>query len=65
MVTGYLAIAVQEAIDCGDLLAADPEQTAQELLAYLQGASLLAKVADDEEVMLRQAQAASCTTRPS
>lgn len=55
MITGYFLRAIQEALDSGAVSGIDPTQTAEELLAYFQGAFLVAKVKNDPDFVRRAA----------
>ncbi len=59
MITGYFRRAIQEALDSGVVSGVvsgiDPTQTAEELLAYCQGAFLVAKVKNDSDFVRRSA----------
>ncbi len=55
MITGYFQRAIQEALNSGAVSGIDPTQTAEELLAYFQGAFLVAKVKNDPDFVRRAA----------
>ena len=55
MFTGYFRRAIQEALDTGDVSGIDSEHTAEEMLAYFQGALLVAKVKNDPDFVRRAA----------
>ena len=63
--TGHFEQILREAASSGELLGIDTERTAQAILAYLEGAFLLAKTYDDPSLMARLAEGVSHLVIPA